>query len=359
MGSVERSFDGRHECGRSLALAEAVRTNLQEIGLAPTPRNYEIWYTHGLGENSALSRDIEQLLAAGGTPSESDLERVYDTHIGVGRALRRAGMIATGLNGKVGDVVGLISAAVGTASTYGDSLDAASQGLTSTNDPTVLLATVRALAAATLEMRQDSLKLKSRLDGAMQEISELQDGLQAIRMESRVDPLTELGNRKHFDETITEAMRGAAERNEPLSLLMIDIDHFKSFNDTYGHATGDQVLRLVAATLKQNIKGQDAACRYGGEEFAIVLLNTALGHAAKVADQLRRAVMARELKKKSTGEVIGRITISVGVAALLAYDSKESLIERADNYLYAAKRGGRNRVIGPEQFREVPSVRVA
>jgi diguanylate cyclase len=358
MGSVDREVTGQHECRRSLALAEAVLSSLREIGLAPTPRNYEIWYTHALKENGALSRDIDTLLAAGGAPAEADLERLYGAHFGAGRILGQVETIGTGLNARLGDVIGLIAAALGMTSTYGDCLDAASRGLTSTDDPAALVTAVRALATATLEMRQDSLKLKARLDGAMREISELQQGLQTIRMESRIDPLTELGNRKHFDETMNDAVRCARERGEPLSLLMIDIDHFKSFNDTYGHATGDQVLRLVAATLKHNIKGQGAAARYGGEEFAIVLPNIALEQAATVGDQVRRAVMARELKKKSTGEVIGRITISVGVAALLPYDSKETFIERADNYLYAAKRGGRNRVVGPEQFRK-STVKVA
>src|SRR5439155_8965313 len=114
-------------------------------------------------------------------------------------------------------------------------------------------------------------------------------------------PLTELANRKHFDETIEAAVHASDQRGEPLSLLMIDIDHFKSFNDTFGHTTGDQVLRLVAMSLKQNIKGQDLAARYGGEEFAIVLPNTPLKNALKVADQIRRIVMAKELRKKSTG----------------------------------------------------------
>lgn len=353
MSLVDRGLPGEHECERALALAEAVLSNLRKIGLAPTPRNYEIWYTYGLGENVELNRAIEMLLAAGGAPAESDLEHVYKTYFGVGRELGRVETIGSGLNARLGDVVGFIAATRGTTSAYGDCLDAALRGLASTGDLATLLATVRALAAATLEMRQDSVRLKSRLDGTMREISELQQGLQAIRMESRIDSLTELGNRKYFDETMSEAIRGAAERGEPLSLLMIDIDHFKSFNDTYGHATGDQVLRLVATTLQRNIKGQDAASRYGGEEFAIVLPNTTLVQAATVGDQLRRAVMARELRKKSTGEVIGRITISIGVATLLSYDSKESLIERADNYLYDAKRAGRNRVVGPEQFRDV------
>jgi diguanylate cyclase len=132
-------------------------------------------------------------------------------------------------------------------------------------------------------------------------------------------------------------------------MLMFDIDHFKSFNDSYGHLTGDQVLRLVGMSLKQTIKGQDITARYGGEEFAVVLPNTALRQALTVADHIRRAVMAKELKKKSTGEILGRVTISVGVS---------TLIERADACLYAAKRNGRNRVVceaDPEYVAETRS----
>ena len=351
MGFIDQGLAGQHECERSIAMAEAVQSKLQEIGLGPTPRNYELWYTYALKSNPPLNRDIEVLLSAGRTPAEADLDALYEAHFGAARMLGRMQAIGSGLNGKLGDVVGLVSAAVASASAYGESLDTAARKLTASDDRTAVLAAVQMLAEATLDMREHSLGLKARLDGATREIAELQQGLQAIRLESRLDPLTELGNRKHFDEAMREAAKAAVERGEPLSLLMIDIDHFKSVNDTYGHATGDQVLRLVAMSLKQNLKGQDVAARYGGEEFAIVLPNTALTQAVMVADQLRRVVMARELKKKSTGEIIGRITISIGAASLLGYDTVESLIERADNYLYAAKRGGRNRVMSADQFR--------
>ena len=132
--------------------------------------------------------------------------------------------------------------------------------------------------------------------------------------------------------------------------------YFKSpVNDTHGHTTGDQVLRLVAMSLKQNIKGRDLAARYGGEEFTIVLPNTTLKQAVSVADHLRRTVMAKELKKKSTGEVVGRITISVGAAALLDSDTKDMNIERADSCLYRAKRNGRNRLAGLDLVKELTS----
>ena len=115
--------------------------------------------------------------------------------------------------------------------------------------------------------------------------------------------------------------------------MMTDIDHFKKFNDCFGHLTGDQVLRLVAMSVKQNVKGQDTAARYGGEEFAIVLPNTVLRSAITVADHIRRAVMTKELMKRSTGEHLGRVTISIGVATLHKATAP-GLIERTDACLY-------------------------
>jgi diguanylate cyclase len=143
-----------------------------------------------------------------------------------------------------------------------------------------------------------------------------------------------------------------------MALVLTDIDHFKAFNDTFGHLTGDQVLRLVAIAVKQNVKGQDIAARYGGEEFAIILPSTTLRAALTVADHVRRAVMTKELMKRSTGEHLGRVTISVGVATLRNGETPQSLIERADNCLYAAKRCGRNRVMcetDPEVATVAPS----
>ena len=169
---------------------------------------------------------------------------------------------------------------------------------------------------STREMQETNKALEDRLVASKIEINNLQHTLEAIRAESLTDPLTGLGNRKYFDRSIDEAVRTRAASGEPLSLLMFDIDHFKSFNDNYGHLTGDQVLRLVAMSLKQTIKGQDITARYGGEEFAVVLPNTALRQALTVADHIRRAVMSKELKKKSTGEILGRVTISVGVSML-------------------------------------------
>ena len=194
-------------------------------------------------------------------------------------------------------------------------------------------------------MEISNRQLEERLSASKLEINELQENLEAVRTESLTDPLTQLANRKFFDITLEKAIAEAFERNEPLALMLTDIDHFKAFNDSFGHLTGDQVLRLVAMSVKHNVKGKDTAARYGGEEFAVILPNTVLRAAVTVAEHIRRAVMAKELMKRSTGEHLGRMTISIGVAALRNADSGQSLIERADTCLYAAKRHGRNRVM--------------
>ena len=129
------------------------------------------------------------------------------------------------------------------------------------------------------EMETVNNKLEARLNASKQEINQLQENLEVVRTESLTDPLTSLANRKFFDQALSTAIADAFAKQEPLSLLMTDIDHFKTFNDTFGHLTGDQVLRLVALSVKQNVKGQDLAARYGGEEFAVILPDTVCARA--------------------------------------------------------------------------------
>ncbi len=343
---------------RTMAFAEIALGQIRSLRQSAIPRNYEIWYVYATGYNAPLNKIINETLARSGKLTEADLEQIYETYLSHLKTTDRIDKVGARVIGEIDDVMRLLGDALGTSAAYDASLTSATQKLSTAGTGEQVTAIVEMLVKSTHEMRETNKALEGRLMLSKDEISNLQQSLEAIRAESLTDPLTGLGNRKYFDRMIDAAVQNAFANGEPLSLLLFDIDHFKSFNDSYGHLTGDQVLRLVGLSLKQTIKGQDITARYGGEEFAVVLPNTGLRQALTVADHIRRAVMAKELKKKSTGEILGRVTISVGVSLLKLGDDTDSLIERADACLYAAKRNGRNRVIcelDPEYIAETRS----
>ena len=330
---------------RTMAFAEIAIGQIRALRQPASPRHFEIWYTYATGYNPSLNQMINETLTRNGTLTEADIDQIYDTYISVSRFTDRIDNVGAQVMGEIEQVMAMIGAAAGTASSYSENLANASQKLGGGADDATVRAIVESLVQTTKEMQQNNQALEARLSASKQEINQLQEHLEVVRSESLTDPLTTLANRKSFDEALLRAISDARTKGEHMSLMMTDVDHFKRFNDTYGHLTGDQVLRLVAMSVKQNVKGQDLAARYGGEEFVVVLPNTVLRSAITVADHIRRAVMTKELMKRSTGEHLGRVTISIGVAALRPEDTPATLIERADNCLYAAKRGGRNKVV--------------
>jgi len=330
---------------RTMAFSEIALGQIKALRQAATPRNYEIWYAYATGYHPSLNQKINETLQQSGGLTEADLEQIYDTYLSPTRLTERIDKVGSQVMGEIEQVMAMIDAAAGSASNYTHSLADMTEKLGNSKDREGLRAIVESLVHTAKEMEAYNHNLEERLNASKQEIDELQVNLEAVRTESLTDPLTQLANRKFFDATLEQAIAAAQENNEPLSLLMTDIDHFKKFNDSFGHLTGDQVLRLVAMSVKQNVKGQDTAARYGGEEFVIILPDTTLRSAITVADHIRRAVMTKELMKRSTGEHLGRVTISVGVASWHKNDTPQMLIERTDGCLYAAKRHGRNRVM--------------
>jgi diguanylate cyclase len=330
---------------RTMAFCEIALGQIKALRQAATPRNYEIWYAYATGYQPSLNQKINETLQQSGGLSDTDLEEIYETYLSPSRLTERIDKVGSQVMGEIEQVMAMIDAAAGSANSYTESLADMTEKLGNSKDREGLRTIVESLVQTAKEMEVSNQKLEERLNASKQEIDQLQENLEVVRTESLTDPLTQLANRKYFDTTIEQAIADARAKNEPLSLLMTDIDHFKNFNDSFGHLTGDQVLRLVAMSVKQNVKGLDTAARYGGEEFAVILPNTVLRSAITVADHVRRAVMTKELMKRSTGEHLGRVTISVGVATWRKNDTVASFIERTDTCLYAAKRHGRNRVM--------------
>jgi diguanylate cyclase (GGDEF)-like protein/hemerythrin-like metal-binding protein len=186
------------------------------------------------------------------------------------------------------------------------------------------------------------LTANETLQRNLQEIDGLQEQL---KEQANRDPLTGLYNRRFLDSTLERELARCRRDAHPLSLIMLDVDHFKKFNDRYGHQAGDECLRTVARTLQSNAKrASDLAARYGGEEFLLVLADTPDTVAQRLAESVRQAIEALDIPHEQTRA--GRVTISVGVATMTvyAYQSVEALFRAADEALYRAKQGGRNRV---------------
>jgi len=330
---------------RTLAFAEVALQQIRALGQSASPRNFEIWYHYATGYNPPLNQSINEALTKKGVLNEGDLDQIYDTYIAASRIGERIDTVGSRVLDEIKQVMATIDAAAGSATNYSKRLNLATESLAQASDGEALRTVIEHLVQGAKEVELNNKKLEASLASSRQEIETLQQNLEAVRVESLTDPLTTLANRKYFDNALAKGIAEAQEKNEPLALLMADIDHFKGFNDRYGHLTGDQVLRLVALSVKQNVKGRDVAARYGGEEFVVALPSTSLQSAITVADQIRRAVMTKELMKRSSGERLGRVTISIGVAVVRPSDTPQLLIDRADKCLYAAKRHGRNRVI--------------
>ena len=375
----------------TIAIAEAALEQITARNQPADPRSYALWYKFATGNSGLLCAAVNSRLARGGTLDAKDIDELHSAHISPTDASAKVNRLGARVAGEIEQVKAMIEAAEGSASHYSANLTDVSRRLGTVQDRDGVRAIVERLVLATKQMETSNGKLQDQLQ-VMWEV---------VRTESLTDALTSLGNRKFFDAALERSVAECHADNEPLSLLLADVDHFKQINDTFGHVVGDRVLRFVASTLKDTITGKDIAARYGGKEFAVIMPRTPLRAAVDVAEQLRlavkkaelvrrstgekqscltisigvaalhartspqamieaadvrRAVMTKELMKSSTGEHLGRVTISVGVAALQPHDSAQSLIERADNCLYAAKRSGRNCVIGERDERLLTAV---
>ena len=194
------------------------------------------------------------------------------------------------------------------------------------------------------KMKARTANLQANLENSQHQIERLKTNLATAEAQGVSDPLTGLKNRRGFDIILSSQVATSRAGNQPLSLILADIDHFKAINDRYGHPAGDDVLRWFARILSSDVKGRDTVARYGGEEFAVILPATPLENACKVAAHIKAQLEQQLWQKPGAPNTLLRVTASFGVAQLAEGEGTSSLVSRADARLYDAKTGGRNRV---------------
>lgn len=336
---------------REHAIAKAAFALMSQHGVIPTPANYELFYIYAAAENPAAARQIDERIARGETFTPEFLEQLHKSINTTARTRDAMEAIEQSISTTLNATMHSLESAGRDALAYGRTLSEVSGELGDRQSPDDLRKLMDDLMGATHAMEQRTKQLEAELQQSSDEVADLKSKLDDVRRESLTDPLTGISNRKRFDDDLANAIASSGGTGEPFALFMCDIDHFKSFNDTWGHQTGDQVLRLIATCLSENVKGRDTAARYGGEEFCVILRQTTLDHALNLAEQIRINVQSKKLVKKSTGDILGTITISIGVAQFAPGETAEALIKRADACLYAAKHSGRNRVLGETELR--------
>jgi diguanylate cyclase len=331
-------------------IADSAFSLIRDKGYRPTPKNYTLWFAYFAKVDPDLTRILDAVLADGQDFSEQRALALYSQFFEIdmeAEALRQSSAL---IEASVSKVLENLAKADKDASRYGEALQDYSGRLVPGLDEATVRRIVDGVVDETQKMRARNQAIVGDIKRSSAEIEELRRTVENVRREAHTDSLTGIANRRSFDENLAAAIRQAAEQDTTLGLLMVDIDHFKGFNDNFGHQVGDKVLQLVARILKQSVKGRDTVARYGGEEFAVVLPNTPLPGSAALAEQIRTAVASRRIVHKGSGEDFGVITLSVGVATLHKGETRDALIGRADRALYAAKTQGRNRVVTEDQI---------
>lgn len=336
--------DLKGETGRKngiRALNDVIDNNL-----LASPQNYELWLHYQQNWTPSLTREIEAALNSGNKLDENKTEELYERHIN-NRKFDSA-VIETGarLANELAEALRALKSAGHRTEAFAENLDVAASELDSGRlDSRQLMKLIRSLSDATKSMSKENAELTKRLEASSSEVEELRLHLHQARTESLTDTLTGVANRRLFEETLRMRITEARNLDYPLSIAMCDIDHFKRFNDTWGHQTGDQVIRFVATILKSLALKDQLVARYGGEEFVVIMPRLTLKESEIILEQMRHAVETKQLKRKSTDENLGNVTISIGATQMKPDDNASSIVARADEMLYSAKRSGRNRVV--------------
>lgn len=335
MATVAR-HDRINEWARKALLA------MRQRQIPPTPENYAVWYHVAADADPALTRMIRVLDDQCAGFDEFRNWEIYQCFFGKEREREQLRTIGDRVETHLGAIGELVGQILDGTRAYGDTLDDVVDSIPATTG-------LGDLNRALDTLRHDTRRILDRTDGwglaasaQADEVSKLKNDLDAARTEAETDGLTQIGNRKRFDRRLRELAAAACEHDTPLSTILFDVDHFKTFNDTYGHNVGDRVLKLVASRVAATVPPPGEVFRYGGEEFAVILPRLGLGHAVDIAETVRKTVASIRIARKSDSAPLRQVTVSLGVSQYEYGEPLSRLVDRADAALYGAKNSGRN-----------------
>jgi len=310
-------------------------------GHPPDPDVYAVWCAYEAGGDPLLVDKLNRSMSACPTLPVETIRAIYSEYFV--REQEGAIVRATGdkFATELGRMLKVLEGAGRDTSSFATALEQIAGKLTPEGDLRRIIETV---VLATRHMEARTRRLESELEHSSAEIRTLRQGLEAFKHEALTDPLTGLFNRRAFEDRLKEAAATAVETDSELCLLFADIDNFKKLNDRWGHQVGDAIMQLVAGAIKEKLRPGDVATRFGDDEFAALLPGLSIAEAYLLADEIRELVGRKRLRDAATGESIGQLSISGGLANYVLTETLEEFVRRADTALFAAKKAGRNQV---------------
>jgi diguanylate cyclase len=325
------------------SVAEQAVRSMAEQRVPPTPNNFHVWFKYTLGTPPVLKRAIDILIGNKRKFDAQTNREIYESYIGSKASDEAVAYdVSQQLHSVMTSAKQFLNAAIADNRTQMAAINDVSERSEAGVDPKLLIESLMgelAKAATRATKLEVSFMEKSR------ELDTIRDSLTKSEQRAKTDTLTGLPNRRALEEFFRNAQIAAMEQGDDVSALLIDIDHFKRFNDEFGHGVGDQVLRLMAKVLREQVREIDLPARYGGEELIVVLPTADLATCTAIAERIRRSIAECRMTRRSTGEALPGITVSIGVAQFQGGESMADLIDRCDRALYLAKKMGRNRVV--------------
>lgn len=320
---------------------------MQKHDVPTTPQNYAVWYEYTLGSIGELNQAIDEILKTNSLFTAEINKELYDKYI-ADRPIQVLESVHDSAKNLVQQLILKIHTMQTGTDRFSGAIDDCQNILASNPDIKTLDKLVTNLVNEAQKVQESNKNMADALAETEKELESLKCDMEKLNAVALVDQLTGVGNRRAFEENIEQLFQQYdAEDSDgsPFTIVVTDIDHFKAFNDTHGHQTGDRVLSYVALCIKRCIRGSDAVFRYGGEEFVISLPNTDIKGGKAVAENIRSYIANKKLTVGDGKKVLGRVTSSFGIAEVQVGDTIESLFERADQALYQAKENGRNCVV--------------
>ncbi|MFH2090759.1 MAG: GGDEF domain-containing protein [Pseudomonadota bacterium] len=336
----------KNQAGEYLRLA---LTYIAKHDLPADPVNYTVWYEYVSGKNAKLKKAIDHSFETKIPLNKSNIEGLYQKYVADGDRIV-IGKLLTKISLMLKDITSHVTETEDDLAGSGKNLETLSDQIAQAHDYADIKLIVDQMIVETRNLVKSGKRLQNRMKISSEDLKQLNRELEKSQQEAQTDTLTSLVNRRGLEKRFELERIRAKQNDAPFSIIMLDIDYFKTVNDRFGHLVGDSLLKGIATLLQGHLRRNDIASRYGGEEFLLLLPETGLEGAKAVGQKIKANLSKKEWKLKETGEHMGKITVSMGIAQYILNEPENNLIKRADDALYLAKKRGRNQILTQEDL---------